>query len=185
MHTTTRSTLVAVIAMAGLVLPAHNALADDPLPTKQQWLADVDQAMRDAKPYLHDRKAKGGNNLAIVLDIDNTALQTHYAPGEATPAVLDAARYAKANGYSVLFASYRRDAESAQDSVADAGYPVDGMCVRSPDDSGKADTKQRCRQEYTDAGYTITANIGNRSTDLEGGNYEKPFKLPDYNGRLS
>ncbi|RDI67830.1 HAD family acid phosphatase [Nocardia pseudobrasiliensis] len=185
MNTTTRSTLVAVIALAALVAPAHNALAADPLPTKQQWLADVDQVMRDAKPYLDDRKSQGGTKLAIVLDIDNTALQSHYDPGKATPAVLDAARHAKANGYSVLFASYRPEAESARAAVSNAGYPVDGICVRSLSDSGKAATKQRCRKQYTAQGYTITANIGNRPTDFEGANYEKPFKLPDYDGQLS
>ncbi len=62
---------------------------------------------------------------------------------------------------------------------------MDGICVRSPADSDKSATKQRCRNQYTTQGYTITANIGNRPTDFEGTNYEKPFKLPDYNGQLS
>jgi hypothetical protein len=66
-----------------------------------------------------------------------------------------------------------------------AGYPIDGLCMRGPGDTGPAVVKQRCRQEFTKAGYTITANIGNRPTDLEGGNYEEGFKLPDYGGSLS
>ncbi|WP_167475562.1 HAD family acid phosphatase [Nocardia arthritidis] len=185
MNTTTRTTLAAVIATAGLALPAQQAQAAEPLPSKAQWLADVAAVMRDGKPYLDERGAGGGNKLAIVLDIDNTALQSHYDPGKATPPVLEFARYAKSLGFSVLFASYRPEAESARYAVRTAGYPVDDMCVRAPADSGKAATKQRCRRQYTDAGYTITANVGNRDTDFVGGDYEKAFKLPDYDNQLS
>ncbi|ATL68006.1 HAD family acid phosphatase [Nocardia terpenica] len=185
MTSTTRTTLLAVIALAGIALPAQAARADDALPSHQQWLSDVAAVMQDGPAYLDDRKARGGDKLAIVLDIDNTALQTHYDPGKATPPVLEFARHAKSKGFSVLFASYRPEAESARRAVSSAGYPVDGMCVRSVGDSGKAATKQRCRRRYTEQGYTITANVGNRPTDLEGGNYEKGYKLPDYDGRLS
>jgi hypothetical protein len=31
-----------------------------------------------------------------------------------------------------------------------------------------------------DEGYTIVANVGNRSTDFLGGSYQRAFRLPDY-----
>ena len=45
-------------------------------------------------------------------------------------------------------------------------------------------SKQRCRQEFVAKGYTIIANVGNRSTDFVGKNYERAFKLPNYGNRL-
>ena len=33
-------------------------------------------------------------------------------------------------------------------------------------------------------GFTIIANIGNRSTDFVGGNYERAYRLPNYGNRL-
>lgn len=45
--------------------------------------------------------------------------------------------------------------------------------------------KLGCRKQYEQQGYTLVANVGNRSTDFEGGHYEKGFKLPDYDGQLS
>ena len=37
---------------------------------------------------------------------------------------------------------------------------------------------------YVDRGFTIIANVGNRSTDFVGKNYERAFKLPSYGNRL-
>ena len=33
-------------------------------------------------------------------------------------------------------------------------------------------------------GFTIIANIGNRTTDFYGNNYEKAYRLPNYGNRL-
>jgi hypothetical protein len=45
--------------------------------------------------------------------------------------------------------------------------------------------KTKARAAIEAQGYTIVANIGNNTTDLDGGYAERTFKLPDYNGALS
>ncbi|WP_394851172.1 HAD family acid phosphatase [Pendulispora rubella] len=150
----------------------------------EEWQRDVEEAVSGVVPYLQDRLSGGGSNLAIVLDIDNTALVSSDFPeesGQANAPVLDAARWAHDHGYAILFVSYR--AEGARNSTIRAlegvGYAVDGLCLRNGS-GGRAASKQRCRREFASSGYTITANIGNLDTDLQGGDYERGFKLPDY-----
>lgn len=171
----------ALLAALPLAAPAHAATP----PSKSQWLADVDRALDGADDYLDARAAEGGSNLAIVLDIDNTSLETYYDEGTATPQVLALAKRARSLGYSVLVATYRSDTRGARADLEAAGYTVDAVCGRISGESGAATTKQRCRAAYADEGYTITANIGNRPTDMAGENYERGFQLPDYDGGLS
>ncbi|OSC75690.1 hydrolase, partial [Streptomyces sp. BF-3] len=68
-----------------------------------------------------------------------------------------------------------------------AGYPVDGLRVRSlPDLFEEVSAyKTEQRAEIEAKGYKIIANIGNNTTDLVGGHAERGFKLPDYDGALS
>lgn len=68
-----------------------------------------------------------------------------------------------------------------------AGYPVDGLYVRSlPDLFAEVSAyKTEKRAEIEAKGYTIIANIGNNTTDIVGGHAERAFKLPDYDGKLS
>ncbi|MDT8914964.1 HAD family acid phosphatase [Amycolatopsis sp. PS_44_ISF1] len=173
--------LACVTLGTGLAAPA----AAGSLPGFDTWLADVHQAMSGGTQYLDDRTQRGGSKLAIVTDIDNTALETYYRPGHATQDVLDFAEHAKSLGVSVLVASYRSDASDAKNALTGVGYPVDRVCVRTSGEKHATDTKQRCRKEYAAAGYTIIANVGNRPGDFTGGNYEKGFKLPDYDEQLS
>ncbi|WP_039917968.1 HAD family acid phosphatase [Amycolatopsis azurea] len=181
--------VVAPQASAGAVPPSYSsdvpAAAASSVPSYRTWLSDVHTAMQGGTTYLDQRIAKGGTKLAVVTDIDNTALETYYNPGEPTADVLAFIKHAKAKGVSVLVASFRKDASSAKEALTDAGYPVDRVCVRKSSESHATDTKQRCRKEYVAAGYTIIANVGNRPGDFTGGNYEKGFKLPDYNEQLS
>ncbi|MGW4523709.1 HAD family acid phosphatase [Amycolatopsis sp. NPDC004378] len=182
----TAVTRVAARALACAVLAAGTAApaSASGLPSFETWLADVHQAMTGGTGYLDTRVSHGGSKLAIVTDIDNTALETHYRPGHATPDVLDFARHAKSLGVSVLVASFRSDASDAKEALTSVGYPVDKVCVRRSGEQHATDTKQRCRKEYAAAGYTIIANVGNRPGDFTGGNYEKAFKLPDYDEQL-
>ncbi|MBH1934198.1 hypothetical protein I5Q34_07785 [Streptomyces sp. AV19] len=154
------------------------------LPGYGTWQADVKKAVAPAIPWLRDRAGKGSGKQAIVLDIDNTALETHYHPGRANTPVLQVAQWAQQHDVAVLFVTARTSSSSARKQLKAAGYPVDGICTRDHGE-GKADGKERCRAELTADGWTVTANIGNRPTDFEGGFYEKGFKLPDYGGRLS
>ncbi|GAB7032894.1 HAD family acid phosphatase [Streptomyces sp. NPDC021749] len=162
----------------------------DSLPSKSEWLADVAPVAADLRSHLEQRLADvhSGERPAVVLDIDNTSLATHYDKGKPIQAILDATKYAHAHGAAVLFASYRSagSKNSTTRQLTSAGYTVDGLCLKPEGHSpGKAAVKLGCRKKYEEAGYTLIANVGNRSTDFEGGHYEKGFKLPDYDGALS
>lgn len=159
------------------------------------WQRDVAAALGQARPYIEQRTASAsGEKLAVVLDIDNTSLETdfHYFWEYPTPAVrpvLDLARYADSRGVAVFFVTARPGilhAPTAYNLNA-AGYPVDGLYVRDlPDLFDEVSAyKTAKRGEIEAKGYTIIANIGNRPTDLVGGHAEKTFKLPDYDGKLS
>ncbi|KUL46161.1 acid phosphatase [Streptomyces sp. NRRL F-4489] len=160
------------------------------LPSESEWLADVAPVAASLQGYLEQRLAgaHSGEKPAVVLDIDNTSLATHYDRGKAIEAILKATDYAHAHGAAVLFASYRNadKADATTRELTSAGYTVDGLCLKPEGDSpGKAKVKLGCRKKYEAEGYTLVANVGNRSTDFEGGHYEKGFKLPDYDGQLS
>ncbi|MFE3550846.1 HAD family acid phosphatase [Streptomyces kronopolitis] len=191
-----RGTKAALIAgtvlctLAALPTAAQAVPAADSPPSKSHWLRDVAPVAADLHHYLEQRLAqvRSGEKPAVVLDIDNTSLATYYDEGNPVEAVLDAAEYAHAHGAAVLFASYR-DADSRRsttEQLTSAGYTVDGLCLKPGGHSpGKAQVKLGCRKQYEAKGYTLIANVGNRSTDFEGGHYEKGFKLPDYDGALS
>ncbi|MEU5424834.1 HAD family acid phosphatase [Streptomyces olivoreticuli] len=188
-----KSRIAAIVALAAVALPtaslgaattAQAASDRAAVPGYQTWQTDVKKAVAPAIPWLRDRIGRGGDKPAIVLDIDNTALETYYHPGQADKPVLEVAQWANEHNVAVLFVTARTSSSSARQQLEDAGYPVDAVCTREHGES-KDEGKARCREELTEDGYTITANIGNRSTDFEGGYYEKGFKLPDYGGRLS
>jgi predicted secreted acid phosphatase len=163
---------------------AHQPTVARGVPTKKQWLADVHEAMRGARAYVKERVASGDPQLAVNFDIDNTVLETYYGGG-AIPQMLRFTRFAQRHGVAVLFNTGRlqRLRGSTRAQLQRNGYVVDGLCLRAKGEM-LAHGKQRCRQQYVDAGWTIVENIGNRPTDLVGGNYEKAFKLPDYGGLL-
>lgn len=159
------------------------------------WQRDVAAALGQARPYIEQRTASpSGRRLAVVLDIDNTSLETdfHYFWEYPTPAVrpvLDLVRYADSRGVDVFFVTARPGILHAPTAynLRAVGYPVDGLYVRDlPDLFDEVSAyKTAKRAEIEAKGYTIIANIGNRPTDLVGGHAEKTFKLPDYDGRLS
>ncbi|MFI1223185.1 MULTISPECIES: HAD family acid phosphatase [unclassified Streptomyces] len=159
------------------------------------WRQDVAAVVAEARPWIEARtESAGSEKQAIVLDIDNTALETHFHPfwELPTPAVgevRELARYADSRGVAVFFVTARPGIiHSLTDwNLKQAGYPVDGLHVRSlPDlfeEVSAYKTEQRAAIEAK--GYTIIANIGNNTTDLVGGHAERGFKLPDYDGALS
>ncbi len=148
-------------------------------PTQAQWLADVDQAMTGGLDFL-DTQVGVAAQPAIVLDVDNTALQSHYQPFAATPAVLAFAQRARANGFAVFVVTGRApDGGGTADQLAQAGYVVDGICFRDPAVSGQV-SKENCRAVRAAEGYTVVANVGNRDHDLAGADSGRTFKLPDY-----
>ncbi|MEU2916102.1 HAD family acid phosphatase [Streptomyces massasporeus] len=158
------------------------------------WQKDCQAVMDQAMPYLKQRIAatKPGEKQAIVLDIDNTTLETDFGfsyPQPANKPVLEAARYAQERGVALFFVTARPDiiASFTQYNLKQAGYQVSGLYVRNFIDLFKnvADYKTAQRVDIERKGYTIIANIGNSATDLSGGHAERTYKLPDYDGQLS
>jgi predicted secreted acid phosphatase len=159
------------------------------------WQADVKAVVDQALPYVQQRTANSaGQKLAIVFDIDNTALETYFHPWYQlpTPAVqpsLELAKYAKSRGVSVFFITARPGVieDETEWNLKSVGYPVDGLYVRDlPDLFDQVSAyKTGKRAEIEAQGYTVIANVGNNDSDLVGGHAERTFKLPDYDGRLS
>ncbi|RZU53452.1 putative acid phosphatase of HAD superfamily subfamily IIIB [Krasilnikovia cinnamomea] len=187
--TTTTITLGAPAAAYGAP-PAAPSIAGHSLPPYQTWIADVTAVTSAAQRYLADRLPDSSVKPAIVLDIDNTALETTYRPGLVSPAtapVLALARQAAADGAAVFFVTARPQVLGWQTAVnlRGAGYPVADAYLRpwfntQPD----AGFKTATRKQIEDLGYRIVANIGNNPSDLSGGFAERTFKLPDYDGQL-
>ncbi|MGW2562385.1 HAD family acid phosphatase [Streptomyces sp. NPDC001514] len=159
------------------------------------WQRDVAAVVAVARPYIEQRTAQApGEKQAIVLDIDNTSLETdfHYFWELPTPAVApvrDLARFADSRGVAIFFVTARPGIiYSLTDwNLKRAGYPVDGLYVRDlPDLFHEVSAyKTEKRAEIEAKGYKIIANIGNNTSDLVGGHAERTFKLPDYDGQLS
>ncbi|MFE7650240.1 HAD family acid phosphatase [Streptomyces phaeoluteigriseus] len=158
------------------------------------WQADCLTVMNQALPYLKQRiaAAKPGEKQALVLDIDNTTLETDFGfsyPQPANKPVLDVAKYAQEHGVALFFVTARPGIISGVTdyNLKYVGYKVSGLHVRGLFDLFKdvAAYKTAQRVNIESKGYTIIANIGNSATDLSGGHAEKTFKLPDYDGQLS
>lgn len=158
------------------------------------WQRDCQAAMDQALPYVQQRiaDARPGEKQAIVLDIDNTALETDFGfsfPQPANEPVLQVARYAEERGVDLFFVTARPGIIEAPTewNLDHAGYESSGLYVRGFLDLFRnvAEYKTAQRVDIERKGYTIIANIGNSATDLSGGHAERTFKLPDYDGQLS
>ncbi|MEU3777330.1 HAD family acid phosphatase [Streptomyces sp. NPDC032472] len=160
------------------------------------WKRDVAAVMAPARPYVEQRiaQAPAGEKPAIVLDIDNSSLETDFhwfwtVPTPAIAEVRDLTRYANEHGVAIFFVTARPGiiASLTERNLRQVGYPVSGLYVRDlPDLFHEVSAyKTAKRAEIEARGYTIIANIGNNQSDLVGGHAERTFKLPDYNGKLS
>ncbi|MFJ6075880.1 HAD family acid phosphatase [Streptomyces sp. NPDC093065] len=158
------------------------------------WQRDCRAVMDGALPYLKERidGSAPGEKQAIVLDIDNTSLETDFGfsyPQPANRPVLEVAEYAQEHGVALFFVTARPGIVEAPTewNLAHAGYESSGLYVRGFLDLFKdvAVYKTEQRAGIESKGYTIIANIGNSATDLSGGHAERTFKLPDYDGQLS
>ncbi|MYT19099.1 hydrolase, partial [Streptomyces sp. SID7760] len=160
------------------------------------WKRDVAAVMATARPYVEQRIAQSpaGEKPAIVLDIDNSSLETDFHwfwtfPTPAISEVRDLTRYADAHGVAVFFVTARPGIIQSltEHNLKAVGYPVTGLYVRDlPDLFDEVSAyKTGKRAEIEGRGYTIIANIGNNNSDLVGGHAERAFKLPDYDGKLS
>ncbi|MEU2395447.1 HAD family acid phosphatase [Streptomyces sp. NPDC007369] len=160
------------------------------------WKRDVAAVMATARPYVEQRIAQSpaGEKTAIVLDIDNSSLETDFHwfwtfPTPAISEVRDLTRYANERGVAIFFVTARPGiiGSLTEYNLRSVGYPVSGLYVRDlPDLFDEVSAyKTSKRAEIEARGYKIIANIGNKQSDLVGGHAERTFKLPDYNGKLS
>ncbi|MET9569991.1 HAD family acid phosphatase [Streptomyces virginiae] len=160
------------------------------------WQREVAAVVDAARPAIEQRIANSpaGEKPALVLDIDNTSLETdfHWFWTYPTPAITKVralTQYAHARGVAVFFVTARPGIihSLTEYNLKAVGYPVSGLYVRDlPDLFEEVGTyKTAKRAEIEARGYTIIANIGNSPTDLVGGHAERTVKLPDYNGKLS
>ncbi|MEV0463172.1 HAD family acid phosphatase [Nocardia tengchongensis] len=164
------------------------------LPPYSQWISDVTTVANAAQAYL-TTALPGATKPAIVLDIDNTSLETSYHAAPITPAIppmLALAKWAKSQGAAIIFVTGRPSVMNlyTQLNLGAVGYPVDGLyggglTTGSSGAGALADYKTSTRAAIEAQGYTIVANIGNSASDLSGGHAQQTFKLPDYNGALN
>lgn len=182
------------IALAPSAAPAQSAEpvahtgaahARATLPSKSAWLAKVRAKLAGAEDYL-DAHAHDAAKPALVLDIDNTSLQTHYGWPKPVRPTLRVARHAVADGYTVFFVTGRTQASanSIRPQLSAAGYRYAAVYGR-PKGMGLAAAKQADRARIVARGYTVVMDIGNRATDLAGANVGHGIKLPSYHGLLS
>ncbi|MCX5179918.1 HAD family acid phosphatase [Streptomyces virginiae] len=160
------------------------------------WQRDVAAVIDAARPAIEARIAASpaGEKPALVLDIDNTSLETDFHwfwtfPTPAISKVRALTQYAHARGVAIFFVTARPGIIQSltEHNLKAVGYPVSGLYVRDlPDLFDEVSAyKTGKRAEIEARGYTIIANIGNSPTDLVGGHAERTVKLPDYNGKLS
>lgn len=190
---TTQSAATSAAATAADVAKADTKANTTAAVDYDTWQRDVQVVVDKAHAYVDDRTAEqSGEKRAIVLDIDNTSLETHFSPLPPTPAiksVRDLTRFAESRGVDIFFVTARPGFIDwvTEWNLEDVGYTVDGLYGRALEDLFEpVETyKTRMRTEIERKGYTVIANIGNNTTDLQGGHAERTFKLPDYDGQLS
>lgn len=160
------------------------------------WQRDVATVIDAVRPAIEQRIAASpaGEKPAIVLDIDNSSLETDFHwfwtfPTPAIAKVRELTRYANERGVAIFFVTARPGIiySLTEWNLKSVGYPVSGLYVRDlPDLFDEVSAyKTGKRAEIEGRGYTIIANIGNNTSDLVGGHAELTVKLPDYDGKLS
>ncbi|WP_275557564.1 HAD family acid phosphatase [Streptomyces sp. 5-6(2022)] len=188
----TTGTTAATASTAATAAPSSATAAEEV--DYETWQRDVRAIIDEqARPYIEERTADpSGEKRAIVLDIDNTSLETDFGfsyPQPAVEPVLKLAQYAHDRGVAIFFVTARPGIIylPTEYNLEKVGYSVAGLYVRHLPDlfQDVAEYKTAKRAEIEKNGYTIIANIGNSPTDLTGGHAEKSFKLPDYDGQLS
>lgn len=171
-----------------------------------RYKQDLTRAVRLADSYLRARKARGGKNLTVIFDIDETVLSNlphmkkmdyGYQPkvwdawvatseGEALEPVKKVYQTALALDMKVIFLTGRTEAdrEATARNLAQEGMGTYERLILRPR-RGTAPYedaivfKSRVRQKLSEEGFNIIANFGDQESDLAGGNSGRTFKLPN------
>lgn len=170
---------------------------------------DQQEVIAQAQKYLTRRiksnaVSKHPKKLAMVLDIDDTALSTYddmvkmdfggpltlieakLAEGH-DPAIkptLDLYRFAKKNHVAVFFVTGRRPDKKIPTirNLNKIGYHHWDELLFKPRNYHKKSVvpyKSHAREQIEKRGFDIALNIGDQMSDLEGGHSDKFFKLPN------
>ena len=168
-----------------------------------QYKRDIAAVSLRASKYLQKRlRKKDARKLALVLDIDETALSNlpyflandfGYVP-ERWDAWIEQARapalipvqvvydIAVQNKVAVFFISARKEAQRAatEHNLRDVGYETwtKAYFKADDDDRGEREFKIMTRRQIAAEGYQIIANIGDQDSDLAGGFAERAYRLP-------
>lgn len=171
------------------------------------YVRDLNRQSDLAITYLQRRtaRAKAGQKLALVLDIDETSLDNwdeekqddfgyiaadwnSWVEKKQAPAIAGTLRlYNEAikRKVAVFFITGRSPAQEAAtiDNLKAVGYhDWTGLAVRGPHPSGQSAAvyKSGERKKIVDAGYHIILNVGDQMSDLTGGSQaERSIKLPN------
>lgn len=165
---------------------------------------DIRDVIARATYYCVKRSSDGATNLAIVLDIDDTALsnwsyisdddfgfereqyRAWVEKGDAAPvaSVLQFYQRVQQLKLSIFFISGRRESLRAatEKNLKSVGFiEWKKVYLRPVDDTHKdiATFKMDIRQKIQSLGYVIIANIGDQKVDFIGGKAERNYKLPN------
>ena len=167
---------------------------------------DITASVASAKPFLQKRSKQGGENLAVIFDIDETVLSNlphmkeadwGYQPenwdawvatakGPALIPVRDVYETALTLGYKVFFLTGRTEADrtATARNLRNEGMGTYEKLILRPR-KGTApyvkavEFKTKVRKDLAGQGYTIVASFGDQDSDLEGGYSGRVFKLPN------
>jgi predicted secreted acid phosphatase len=174
-----------------------------------KYAADIAAAIREAKAYLQFRvnqnaRLKNPNKLALVLDLDETALsnyddlkhfnfggtptETNAAEADghdaAIPETLSLFKFAKSHGVAVFFITGRKQYErqNTEKNLRNVGYHNWDGLLMEPDHYNKDSAipfKVANRKKITQMGYDIVLDVGDQLSDLKGGYADMVIKVPN------
>jgi acid phosphatase len=165
--------------------------------TSGEYDREIAAVAEEAEQYLSARAARtepeSSGKLAIVLDIDDTALSTWPSLMANDFGLIKHGGCAIPEGpcgwsawqeRAVFFITGRHEKyrEATVRNLRTAGYRRwTGLVLKSTHghDPSAADYKGPARQKLEQDGYAIVLNMGDQESDLAGGHAERTFKLPN------
>lgn len=166
------------------------------------YLAEVAAVCREADAWLTQRTAVGGQLMAVV-DLDETlwsnwlyfeAQDFGYVPAgwarwveearaPALSPVADLVRGLPGRGVAIVFLTGRRESERAATlrNLRALGLAGEGRLICQPDGDERANAafKAAARAQLRAEGWSVILNLGDQASDLEGGEAERAFKVPN------
>ena len=164
---------------------------------------DIAAVASEAQSWLEERAARGGGQLGIILDLDETllsnwaffdgrargALMTAWSEWvrEGTAAAIEPVREiyhtSRRRGLDVIFLTGRTETDrpGTVRNLREIGCAEYALLACRPDrwEGSCGAFKIGVRRQLAAEGWTIVANIGDQESDLAGGFAEKTYKLPN------